>query len=83
MKILYFAAFRERLNRAEEEVSPPAAVQTVGALIDWLAEQDEAAHFAFSDRRLVRTALDGRMVAHTAPLTGANVVALMPPMTGG
>ena len=83
MKVLYFAAFRERLNRSEEDIAPPETVQTVGALIDWLAEQDEGAAFAFADRRLVRTAVNGRMVTHTAPLTGASVVALMPPMTGG
>ena len=28
-------------------------------------------------------ALDARLVAHTAPIAGAKVVALFPPMTGG
>ena len=42
MKILYFAWLRERLNRGEEEVSPPAEIGTVAELIDWLAGRDEA-----------------------------------------
>lgn len=83
MKVLYFATFRERLNRAEEEIHPPAEVATVAALIDWLVARDEGAALAFADRRLVRTAIDGRMVGHATPLAGASVVALMPPMTGG
>jgi molybdopterin synthase sulfur carrier subunit len=36
MKVLYFAWLRERLNRGEEEVSPPPGVVTVADLIDWL-----------------------------------------------
>jgi len=83
MKVLYFAAFRERLNRAQEEVDVPSDIATVGALIDWLTQRDEAAALAFADRKLVRTAVNGRMVDHDGLLAGANVVALMPPMTGG
>ena len=46
MKILYFAWLRERLDRGEEEVSPPAEVTTVGDLIAWLRANDEAADLA-------------------------------------
>ena len=83
MKILYFAWLRERLNRGEEEVSPPPEVLTVGDLIDWLAARDEAFAHAVEKRSLIRAAVDARLARHDAPLGGAQVVALFPPMTGG
>lgn len=83
MKILYFAWLRERLNRGEEDVSPPPEVITVADLIDWLAGRDEAFALAVSKRSLIKAAVDARLVAHDAPLAGASTVALFPPMTGG
>lgn len=83
MKILYFAWLRERLNKGEEEVSPPPEVETVGDLIDWLAANDEAAELAFAKRALIRAAVDQKLVGHEAPIAGATTVALFPPMTGG
>jgi molybdopterin synthase sulfur carrier subunit len=83
MKILYFAWLRERLNRGEEEVSPPPEVVTVGDLIAWLRSRDEAADLAMRKPELVKAALDTRIVTHATPLGDARVVALFPPMTGG
>lgn len=83
MKILYFAWLRERLNRGEEDVTPPPEVVTVGDLIGWLRTRDEAADLAMQKPELIRAALDMRIVDHTQPLGGAEVVALFPPMTGG
>lgn len=83
MKILYFAWLRERLNTGEEEVSLPPEVKTVADLLDWLGARDEAAALALAKRDIIRTAVDARLVAHEAPLAGAQVVALFPPMTGG
>jgi molybdopterin synthase sulfur carrier subunit len=83
MKIKYFAWLRERLNRGEEEVSPPPEVVTVADLIQWLRSRDEAADLALEKPTLIKAAIDARMVPHSAPLAGAAVVALFPPMTGG
>lgn len=83
MKLMYFAWIRERLGRAEETVEPPARVRTVGELIDWLGDNDEAAKLALADRKAVRAAVDDELVDHDAPLAGARTVALFPPMTGG
>jgi molybdopterin synthase sulfur carrier subunit len=83
MKILYFAWLRERLNLGEEEVSPPLDVVTVGDLIQWLRSRSEAAELAMQKPELVRAAVDARIVDHGATVTGAKVVALFPPMTGG
>lgn len=83
MKILYFAWLRERLNRGEEEVSPPAEVQTVSDLIGWLRARDEAADLAMQKPEIIKAAIDAKIVPHTAAIAGAKVVALFPPMTGG
>lgn len=83
MKILYFAWLRERLNKDSEEVSPPADVKTVGDLIFWLKANDEAAELAMANPKIIRAAIDEKLVGHDAPIAGARIVALFPPMTGG
>jgi molybdopterin synthase sulfur carrier subunit len=83
MKILYFAWLRERLNRGEEEIDPPASVITVADLIAWLRGRDEAADLAMRKPELIKAALDTRIVDHATPINGTKVVALFPPMTGG
>jgi molybdopterin synthase sulfur carrier subunit len=83
MKILYFAWLRERLNRGEEEVSPPATVATIADLIGWLRGRDEAANLAMQRPEIIKAAIDARIVPHNALIAGARVIALFPPMTGG
>ena len=83
MKVLYFAWLRERLNRGEEDVSPPPEVLTVGDLIQWLRSRDEATELAMQKPNLIKAALDTEIVPHTALIANAKVVALFPPMTGG
>jgi len=83
VKVLYFAWLRERLNLSEEEIAPPPEVVTVRDLIQWLRSRNEAAELAMEKPELVRAALDARIVDHDAALSGAAVVALFPPMTGG
>ncbi len=83
MKLRYFALFRERLGRGEEEVSPPASVVTVRDLVAWLRQRDEAADLVFADERLIRAAIDARLAKLDAPIAGAHEIALLPPMTGG
>lgn len=83
MKVLYFAWLRERLNRGEDDVSPPADVTSVAELMDWLAARDESLALAFENRSLVKAAVDTEIVDHDTKLNGAETVAFFPPMTGG
>ena len=83
MKIRYFAWLRERLNRGEEDVSPPPDVVTVGDLIQWLRDRDEAADLAMQKPSLIKAAIDTEIVPHSTPIANAKVIALFPPMTGG
>lgn len=83
MKILYFAMLRERIGRGEEEVSPPSEIITVSDLIGWLRSRDAAADLALERHNTIKAAIDTRIVPHSAPIAGAKVIALLPPMTGG
>lgn len=83
MKVLYFAWLRERLNRGEDDLSPPETVTTVTQLIDWISANDEAAELAFADRKAIRAAVDEELVDHATSIVGAKTVAFFPPMTGG
>jgi sulfur-carrier protein len=83
MKILYFAWIRERVGKTEEVVEPPASVQTVADLVQWLASRGEEYAYAFENQKVVRAALDRVHVRPDAKLSGAREIALFPPMTGG
>jgi molybdopterin synthase sulfur carrier subunit len=83
MKILYFAQLRERLNRDADEVTPPPEVTTVRELIQWLKQSDEAIDLAIQRPEIFNAAIDAKMVKHDTPIAGAQVIALLPPMTGG
>jgi len=83
MKVLYFAWIRERVGKAEEDVSPPASVVTVGELVQWLAGRGEEYAYAFDNPKVVRAAIDRVHVQPQAAIKGAREIALFPPMTGG
>jgi molybdopterin synthase sulfur carrier subunit len=83
VKILYFAWLRERLNRGEEEVNPPAEVVTIADLIGWLRANDEGIAVAVDNPKIIRAAIDAKVVPPDALIAGAKVIALFPPMTGG
>jgi molybdopterin synthase sulfur carrier subunit len=81
--MLYFAWVRERIGVSQEEVAPPASVATVADLVDWLASSSAGHEAAFADRGRLRAAIDGGFVALDASLSGADEVAIFPPVTGG
>ena len=81
--VLYFAWVRERIGVAEEEITPPASVQTVEQLVDWLAARGEGYAAAFANRKSVRAALDKMHVTTQTPIASAREIAFFPPMTGG
>src|SRR3546814_2982639 len=82
VKLLYFAWLKTRTGMAEEEVTPPEGVATVGELLSWLEGRGPNFAAAFSDRRAIRVAVnqayaqpgdpvragDGRSEEHTSEL---------------
>jgi len=83
MNVLYFAWIRERVGKAEEDLSLPATVQTVADLVQWLKGRGEEYAYAFDNPKVVRAAIDRVHVKPDAKLAGAREIALFPPMTGG
>lgn len=83
LTVRYFAWVRERIGHAEEQISVPADVVTVGDLALWLASRGEGYAEAFRRVDVVRAALDQAHVKPSAPLAGAREVAFFPPVTGG
>lgn len=83
MKVLYFAWLRERLNRASDEVAPPADVITLDDLVHWLRSQDEALDLAMENPAIFKLSLNARIVPGNTPIAGASEIAILPPMTGG
>lgn len=83
LRVLYFAALRERVGRAEESISPPDGVVSVAELRDWLAQRGEPWREAFASTRRVRAAVDHTMVDDGHALHDGAEVAFFPPVTGG
>ncbi|MES2338165.1 MAG: molybdopterin converting factor subunit 1 [Pseudomonadota bacterium] len=83
IEMLYFAWVREGVGRGSETVDPPAEVETVADLLDWLAASSAAHAAAFADRERLRAAVDQAFVPLDAPIAGAGEIAIFPPVTGG
>ncbi len=83
MTVLYFAWVKEKVGLSEETVSPPAEVSTISDLMDWLSSRSTRHAAAFSDRQLIKAAVDQTHMPHASTLDGAKEVAFFPPVTGG
>jgi molybdopterin converting factor subunit 1 len=80
LTILYFAALRELLGLTEERIEMPAGTHGIAELGVELARLHPrlAPHLGS-----VRFAVNEVFVSSTAPLASGDVVALIPPVTGG
>ena len=83
MKFKYFAWVRERIGRAEEEITVPSTVATVGELVEWLKHRGPEYENALAEPSIIRVALDRVHAERSNPIAGATEAALFPPMTGG
>ena len=83
MKLLYFAWVRQRIGLAEEEVTPPANVLTVGELVEWLKGRGPGYAAAFANPAVVKAAVNQEFARPDRRLQPGDEIALFPPMTGG
>ena len=83
MKILYFAWIRTKIGIAAEDITPPAGVTTVGALLDWLATRGGGYAEALENRSVVKTAVNQEYVEDDQAISPGDEIALFPPVTGG
>ena len=82
MNIVYFAWVRERIGQPTEVLDVEEG-STVSDAITALSARSPAHELAFSDREVLRFALDQVLVDAKTPLNGAKELAIFPPMTGG
>lgn len=83
LNLLYFAWVREAIGRDGETIDPPEGVETVAALVRWLAARGGGYAEALGDKAKVRAAVDQLFVPLDAPIADAREIALFPPVTGG
>ncbi len=83
MRIVYFASVREAIGLDGEEADFPPDVVTVADCLQSLIAHGGAYPAAFADSNKLRFALDQQMVKLDAPITGAQELAIFPPVTGG
>ncbi|MEO1190351.1 MAG: molybdopterin converting factor subunit 1 [Pseudomonadota bacterium] len=83
MKLLYFAWVKTRIGIAEEDLTPPAEVATVGQLMTWLSARGEGYAAAFAEPERLRAAVNQSFAALDAPIGPGDEVAFFPPVTGG
>lgn len=83
VKLLFFAGLREQLGTAGEEIELPAGVTTLAGLRDHLRARGGNYEKAFSEKALVRMAVNQEMAQPIAPIKAGDEVAFFPPVTGG
>jgi molybdopterin synthase sulfur carrier subunit len=83
MKLLYFAWLKTKIGAAEEELTPPSEIDTVAALLDWLAAQSSGHAEALADRKALGVAVNQEYARPEDPVGPDDEVALFPPVTGG
>ena len=83
MKLLYFAWLKTKIGTAEEELSPPPEVDTVAALLDWLAARGGGHAEALADRNALGVAVNQEYARPGDPVGPGDELALFPPVTGG
>jgi molybdopterin synthase sulfur carrier subunit len=80
IQLLYFAALRERMGTGAEEVDLPGEVTDVRALRAWLEANRPQLRGVLGS---VRVAVGDEFAALDRPLGAGEVVALLPPVSGG
>ena len=79
MQVLYFAALRDLAGTAEERVSVTTPV-SVAALLQLLEDRHQQLRGRFGS---VRVAVNEEFAELSTTLHGGEVVALIPPVSGG
>jgi len=83
VKLLYFAWVRQRIGRSEEDLTVPASVSTVAALIEYLRGRGAGYEAAFRDAALLRCAVNQEHARFDAKIGPNDEIAFFPPVTGG
>ncbi len=80
IELLYFAAIRERMGVGSEQLELPDGVDDVGRLVAFLEASRPALRGLLGS---IRFAVGDEFVSHERRLVAGDVVALIPPVSGG
>ncbi len=80
VKILYFAAVREIVRCDEEQVDLPPDVLDIASFVAWIAQARPA---LASHLRSLRIARNEEFAKESDALADGDVLALIPPVSGG
>jgi molybdopterin synthase sulfur carrier subunit len=83
VKVFFFAALREQVGVACEDIDLPGEKSTIAALRSHLAARGGAWASALSDKKLLRFAVNQDVARTDATLKAGDEVAFFPPVTGG
>lgn len=83
LRIHYFASVREAMQREEDKLERPDAVNTVAELMDYLAAEDERFAAVADAGKPLLVAINHTVSDRSATLSDDDEVAFFPPMTGG
>jgi molybdopterin synthase sulfur carrier subunit len=83
VQLRFFASIREALGTAQETVSLPDHIQTVGELRQLLRERGGVWAEALAEGRALKMACNQNMVDASAKITDGCEIAFFPPVTGG
>jgi molybdopterin synthase sulfur carrier subunit len=83
VRLLYFAWLRERIGRAEEEMTLPPGVDSIAALIAWLRDRGAPYDAALAKDARIRSAINQEFASPDARFAAGDEIAFFPPITGG
>lgn len=83
IQLRFFASIRETLGTAQESVTVPDHVATLGDVRDYLRQRGGAWAEALAEGRALRMAYNHEMTDAATLLTDGCEVAFFPPVTGG
>ncbi len=83
IQLRFFASVREALGVAQESLTVPADVTTVGGVRAFLQARGGVWAEVLADGRSLRMAYDQEMTHAATPIAEGGEVAFFPPVTGG
>ena len=83
LELRFFASLREELGISQESITIPATVKTIADLRAHLIERGSPWAEVLADGKVLRCALNQRMVDASTLLQDGAEVAFFPPVTGG
>lgn len=83
IQLRFFASVREKLGTAQEALTVPDSVRTIGDVRVLLCERGGAWAEALGEGRSLRMAYNQQMTDAETPISEGCEVAFFPPVTGG